>query len=79
MSPVPAVTDDIKQPLPCAQNGTLHHYSKRINLNPFHNLTLPIKNNWSKVSPVLEKYNNLIRTMAILLGGIGIVVLLDQH
>jgi hypothetical protein len=61
------------------QMGGLHQLSKRVNLNPFHYMTLPIKNNWDKVSPILDKYNIYSRIVSILLGGIGLIAMLDNH
>jgi hypothetical protein len=62
-------------PLPAAvkveENG--RHLSKRINLNPFQ----PLKNNWDKVGPSLDKYNKHARIVQVLLGGISLIALLD--
>lgn len=61
------------------QMGNIHQLSKRVNLNPFHCMTLPIKKNWDKVSPVLDKYNMYARGVSILLGGISLIAMLDNH
>jgi hypothetical protein len=82
MSPVP------RSPSVAVYNSTssvqtfekgLHHLSKRINLNPFHYVTLPIKNNWAKVAPFLDKYNKYSHIIAVLLGGLSLFVMLDNH
>jgi hypothetical protein len=74
MSPLPNVNETTS--LQCV---TVHHLSKRVNLNPFHYLTLPIKNNWNKVAPVLDKYSSYTRIVGILLGGLGLIAMLDTH
>jgi hypothetical protein len=77
MSPLPttktAACDGIVQatPVPLSKRG--------INWNPLHYGTLPFKNNWDKVAPILDKYNNYTRTIGIILGAIGLVITLDQH
>src|SRR5579859_3235247 len=78
MSPVPPERR-LQEASSSPYNASLHHFKKRVNLNPFHYLTYPLKNNWSKISPLLDKYNHVTRTMAILLGGLGLIVMLDQH
>jgi hypothetical protein len=69
-------------PLPTV-NGTLatevHSLSKRVNLNPFHYATLPLKNNWENVAPFLDKYKNYTRIISILLGGVGMIAMLDSR
>jgi hypothetical protein len=78
MSPLPTSclheTED-SQPTPNAY----HHLSERGNLNPFHYLTLPLKSNWDKVGPFMEQYNRYARIAFIILGGLGAVVMLDNH
>jgi hypothetical protein len=62
-----------------SSNGS-HPLSKRdINLNPFHYLTLPLKSNWGKVGPFLDNYNKYARVAFVLLGGIGVIAMLDGH
>jgi hypothetical protein len=48
-------------------------------LNPIHYVTLPLKNNWEKVAPILDKYNSYTRIISILLGGVGMIAMLDSH
>jgi hypothetical protein len=78
MSPLPH-PKELSQTVPPPQNVSLHHNARRTNLNPFHYLTLPLKKNWSTVAPALDNYNQITRTIAILLGGLGLIVMLDQH
>ena len=62
------------------QNGQVyHHLYKRINWNPLHYATLPIKKHWGKIAPSLDKYNSYTRIIQILLGGLGLIVMLDNH
>src|SRR5271156_999709 len=73
MSPIP-------DPSPALNSTTSVDLTKRgINLNPFHYLTLPFKKNWDKVGPALNTYNHYSRIISILLSGLGLIVLLDQH
>jgi hypothetical protein len=62
-------------------NDTLayHHFSKRVNLNPLHYATLPLKNGWNKVSPALSTYKDYTRIISIFLGGLSMLVMLDNH
>ena len=61
-------------------NSTSVDLAKRgINLNPFHYLTLPFKKNWDKVGPAINTYNHYSRIISILLSGLGLLVMLDQH
>src|SRR5436190_6976366 len=71
MSPLPNVNG--------TQGNEVRSLLKRVNLNPIHYVTLPIKNNWEKVAPLLNKYNNYTRVISILLGGIGMIAMLDSH
>ena len=57
----------------------LHHLSKRTNWNPLHYATLPVKNNWSKVAPVLNTYNKYMNTVSIILGGLALLAFLDSR
>jgi hypothetical protein len=57
----------------------LNHLSKRVNLNPVHYLTLPLKNNWAQVAPVIDKYNFYAHTISILLSGLVALVVIDAH
>jgi hypothetical protein len=76
MSPLPNFNDTFAlQP----SRSVSQHLSKRINLNPLHYLTLPLKTNWDKVAPIIDQYNVYTRTIAILLGGLSLVVMLDNH
>jgi len=75
MSPIPAVVEIPKPEL----NGTHPHLEKRVNLNPLHWATLPVKKKWHKVGPALNKYNDVSRTISILLGAIGMVIMLEGH
>jgi len=50
-----------------------------VNLNPFHYLTLPLKNNWATVAPKLSNYRSFINIVAILLSGISLLTLLEQR
>lgn len=50
-----------------------------INLNPFHYLTLPLKNNWSTVGPNIQKYRNAISVVAVILSGIVTLTFLEQR
>ena len=52
---------------------------RKVNLNPFHYLTLPLKNNWSTVRPKLSNYRSYINIVAILLGGISLLTMLEQR
>lgn len=77
MSPIPAVAAFNNN-----NNIEVHgtpHLSKRINLNPLHWATSPLKKNWDKVGPVFNKYNDISRVISILLGAIGMVVMLEKH
>src|SRR5271170_5449101 len=65
--------------VPSVEISTTHHLSKRVNLNPFHYATLPLKNNWGKIGPWFDKYNTQVRTVSILLGGLGLLAMLDMR
>jgi hypothetical protein len=55
------------------------HLSKRANWNPLHYVTLPIKKNWNKWAPALDKYNGYARAISIILGAVGLAITLDAH
>ena len=57
----------------------IQHLFKRVNLNPLHYLTLPIKHNWDKIEPALGKFNHYGRIVSILLGGLSLIAILDMH
>jgi hypothetical protein len=71
MSPLPTVNE--------IRGNEVQLLSKRVNLNPIHYAVLPLKNNWEKVAPVLDKYKNYTRIISILLGGIGMIAMLDSR
>ena len=50
-----------------------------VNLNPFHYLTLPLKNNWNTIAPKLSNYRSYINIVAVLLGGISLLTMLQQR
>ena len=78
MSPLPELTLNATFALSVSQN-TLHHLSKRINLNPLHYLTLPIKSNWGQIKPALAKFNHYGGIISVLLAGLGLIAMLDMH
>lgn len=75
MSPLPNAFANETAVLPAGHV----HLSKRVNLNPFHYATLPIKKNWTKVGPFFNKYNTYTRAIQILLGGLGLIAMLDTR
>ena len=58
---------------------SMHSHSKRINLNPLHYITLPLKNRWDKAAPTLATYRDYTRVVSILLAGLSMLVMLDNH
>jgi hypothetical protein len=73
MPPIPA-SEAIPNP---GFKGPLLH--RRMNLNPLHWATLPLRNNWDSIGPALSKYNDATRLVSILLGTIGMVIMLETH
>jgi hypothetical protein len=73
MTPLPTSPKSLTQ-----VNGEVH-LSKRVNVNPLHYATLPLKANWDKVSPAIDQYNSVTRTISILLGAIGVIMMLEGH
>lgn len=54
-------------------------YKRGINLNPFHYLTLPLKNNWSTVHPKIVGYQQWIWPVSIILGAVTLITQLEQR
>jgi hypothetical protein len=80
MSPIPNTSENAVPSGAIALQGEIvHHLLKRVNLNPFHFMTLPLKKNWGKVEPFLDKYNNSTRIIAVLLGGLSMIAMLDMR
>jgi hypothetical protein len=75
MSPIPVPVEIPKPDF----NATEPALRKRVNLNPLHWATLPVKKNWDKVGPALNRYNDVTRIISILLGSIGMVIMLEKH
>src|SRR5271169_2002298 len=75
MTPLPNTASSVKNP---TVNPDVH-LSKRLNLNPLHYATLPLKANWDKIAPIINQYNSITSTISILLGAIGVIMMLDSH
>jgi hypothetical protein len=62
-----------------SDTNSTHFHTKRINLNPLHYITSPLKNRWDTVAPVLAKYRDYTRIISIFLAGLSMLVMLDNH
>ena len=79
MAPLPSVIVTPSS-IQSRRAGENHHLSKRgVSLNPFHYLTLPLKNNWATVGPKIQSYRSFVNVTAILLGGIALVTWLEAR
>lgn len=80
MAPLPCVAPISVNTIQLNHGQDNHTLSKRgVNLNPFHYLTLPLKNNWDTVGPKIQSYRSFVNVTAILLGGIAMITWLEAR
>jgi hypothetical protein len=81
MAPLPSVAVPLSVNTVQTPHAQDHlRLSKRgVNLNPFHYLTLPLKNNWGTVGPKIQSYRGFVNVTAILLGGIALITWLEAR
>jgi hypothetical protein len=80
MAPLPSIASapiNTIQSIHAQDNPCLSE--RGVNLNPFHYLTLPLKNNWDTIAPKIQSYRSFVNVTAILLGGIVLITWLEAR